>query len=114
MSELDSLRSAHGDLSRKLFRVALTSLVLLFLVVLSFARAFARVNGDEVAKRLATIAAITKRTGITPNVPTIFRPAWNSLDVNVALVDLTDEERRQAQKEVDDSVAALSTLADAW
>src|SRR5436190_3499476 len=111
MAEIDALRVAHGELSKRLFRVALTSFVLLFLVVLSFARGFARVNGDEVEKRLKDIAAITSQAGVDPDVPTIFKPAWNRLKgPRPQSIYLSIPEAQSAQKEINE----LGALADGW
>lgn len=115
MREIDALRAAHGELSKRLFRVALTSLVLLFLMVLSFARALARVDGDEAEKRLQDIAAIRRQKGVEPNMPMLFTPAWDRLKGPAPQsMHLSGFEPDDVRKQMDDAVAALNALANSW
>lgn len=102
-------------MEKRLFSIALTSFVLLFLVVLSFGRALARVDEDEAKKRLKDIAAIRKQTGVDPTLPMIFTPAWDRLKGPAPQsAHLSSIEVESLQKRMDASVAALNDMADGW
>jgi hypothetical protein len=99
----------------RLFRVALTSFVLLFLVVLAFSRALWRVNEGEAEKRVKDMVAIRQRTGIDPTVPMIFMPAWNRLKgPEPQSIYVSGVRPESVGKEIDASETALNALADSW
>jgi hypothetical protein len=78
--DLERLREEHQQLASRLSRLALIGISLLFVLVNAFARAYGRVNGEEVRVALQDIKQLEKISGERPNLPYILQVFSDSSD----------------------------------
>ncbi|MFP5245057.1 MAG: hypothetical protein ACLGH0_00080, partial [Thermoanaerobaculia bacterium] len=115
MSDLDSLRSECDELSKKRFRVAFVSLVLLFVSVLAFTRAFSRIDNDEVRTRLKELARL-KPSAFRGEVSYVFHNTWDEVlaEERARRGDGYEPRNEAAEAEFDRKAAELEQLAVDW
>lgn len=115
--DLDALRSECEELSKKRFRAAFVSLVLLFVTVLAFTRAFQRIDEGEARTRIDEIAKLARTADTTIfDVSYVFERALaEAIDSHAGVPAAKDgAELVAARRQLETKSSELEQLAAKW
>lgn len=116
---LEALRSECEALSKKRFRAALTTLLVLFLAVIVFTRAFWRIDRDEVHQQLSHLVTLAKAAETKPNLSYIFSQKFDEMAREsegdlISAMPAAPAERNAKQQALAAATDRLEQLAQSW
>lgn len=111
---LPKLREEHRQLSSEISRLAIVSILLLFLLVMVFSRAFSRVNEDKVRDLIHRIEQLQKTSGEAKDLSYVFGSSGAFFMSPDEKIEATREETQRAAAEQKRLEQELESQAEAW